>query len=140
MNKNRQILEEHIDEYNKRELERKARVMEYWNNLKHFNNPNDIPNIPICDKEEYNEFYLPKLINAGAIRKMDLFHGQIYIGKHRRCTVARWNEDDQKFEYWRNKFGHWFIDTCNHFEDDDGFALFVPIKHGTIEDFKQPEN
>jgi hypothetical protein len=26
-------------------------------------------------------------------------------------------------------------DDCNHFEDDDGFALFIPIKLGTEDDW-----
>jgi hypothetical protein len=30
-----------------------------------------------------------------------------------------------------------FEDKCNHFEDDDGFALFVPIGIGTEEKYKQ---
>jgi hypothetical protein len=34
----------------------------------------------------------------------------------------------------RYKFG-WMEDDCNHFEDDDGFALFIPIKLGTEDDW-----
>jgi hypothetical protein len=37
----------------------------------------------------------------------------------------------------RTKFQNVFEDTCNHFEDDDGFALFVPIGIGTEEKYKQ---
>ena len=128
------------DDIERRKLEDRARLMKHWENLKHFNNPDDVPDIPVVDKDEYEEFYLPKLFKAGAIRKIDLNDGQVYIGNHRRCTVAKWNEASNVFEYWRNKFGQWFIDTCNHFEDDNGFALFVPIKHGTKEDFKEPEH
>jgi hypothetical protein len=36
----------------------------------------------------------------------------------------------------RYKFG-WRKDECNHFEDDDGFALFVPIKLGTQEEWDE---
>jgi hypothetical protein len=38
------------------------------------------------------------------------------------------------FEHWRYKFG-FRLDTCNHFEDDNGFALFVPIGLATEEEF-----
>jgi hypothetical protein len=115
----------------------KARMLEAWNNLKHFEIPEDVPKIPVVnDPEEYRTFYVPKLIKAGAIPKKDLINDQIYIGNHRRCTVARWNRIKNKFEYWRYKFGMWFIDDCNHFEDDDGYALFVPIKLGTEKDFE----
>ena len=40
------------------------------------------------------------------------------------------------FEYWRHKFGV-FLDVCNHFEDDDGYALFVPIKEVDPEEFEK---
>ena len=119
--------------------ERRQKQLDAWNNLKPFNYTYDVPQIPIVPKEEYQEFYVPRLIDAGAIPKKDLIDKQVYIGGHRRCHVARWNKNDNKFEYWRNKFGTWFIDTCNHFQDDDGFALFVPIKLGNDTDFKKPE-
>jgi hypothetical protein len=131
-------LEEYKEIAIKQENERKLRAEEKWNNLKHFEQPHDVPNIPKVPKEEYEEFYLPRLINAGAIPKKDLIDGQVYIGNHRRCNIARWNKELNKFEYWRQKFGGTFIDTCNHFEDDDGYALFVPIKLGTEENFKEP--
>ena len=74
------------------------------------------------------------MIKAGAIPKKDLIHGQVYIGGHRNTEVARWNQETNKFDHMRYKFG-WMEDDCNHFEDDDGFALFVPIKLGTEEDW-----
>jgi hypothetical protein len=121
------------------DIEREARRIELWDNLKHFETPDDVPDIPVVnDPEEYRAFYVIRLIKAGAIPKKDLIDNQVYIGKHRRCTVARWNKTKNKFEYWRYKFGIWFLDDCNHFENDDGFALFVPIKLGTEKDF-QPE-
>jgi len=129
-------LEKYKAEAIKKNIERRARIKEMWNNLPPFNNPEDVPDIPIADEKEYREFYVPKLIAAGAIPKKDLIDGQVYIGQHRRCKIARWNGKDDDFEYWRNKFGHHYIDTCNHFEDDDGFAMFVPIKLGKVEDFE----
>lgn len=114
--------------------EREIKRKEYWNDLKPFNEPNDIPEIPRVDEKEYKEFYIPRLIKAGAIPKKDLIHGQVYIGDHRNTDVARWNQETNKFDHMRYKFG-WMEDDCNHFEDDDGFALFVPIKLGTEEDW-----
>lgn len=120
------------------ELDKKRK--ERWDNLKKFEHPKDIPEIPIVNKNEYNEYYIPKLIAAGAIPKDQLIDKQVYIGKHRRCYVAKWNKEKNVFEYRRNKFGHIYTDTCYHFQDDDGFALFVPIKLGTEEEFEKNQN
>lgn len=123
---------------NKKRLaaEREAERLEYWNNLKPFKTPQDIPDIPLVPKEEYETFYIPKLIAAGGIPKDQLIDGHVYIGNHRNCTVAKWNATDNQFDYWRTKFTSVFIDHCKHFQDDDGFALFVPIGLSTEEDFK----
>jgi hypothetical protein len=115
--------------------ERNKRIKEYWDNLPRFNDPNDIPILPRVEKKEWQEFYVPRLIAAGAIPKKDLIHDQIYIGDHRNTTIARWNAITNKFDHMRYKFG-WTKDDCNHFEDDDGFALFVPIKLGTEKDWE----
>jgi len=117
--------------------ERLKRIKEYWNNeLPKFKEPHDVPDLPQVDEKEWKEFYVPKLIEAGAIPKKDLIDGQIYIGNHRNTTVARWNQETNKFDHMRHKFG-WREDVCNHFEDDDGFALFVPIRLGTQEDWDE---
>jgi len=124
-------------QYQDRKEKQRMATIELWKNLKPFKTPEDVPDIPVVDEELYRTFYVPKLIEAGAIPKKDLIDGQVYIGQHRRCKVAKWNAEDEEFEYWRNKFGQVFIDTCSHFEDDDGFALFVPIKLGTEADFEK---
>jgi hypothetical protein len=36
--------------------------------------------------------------------------------------------DGEKFTYQRYKFGFTFPEKINHFQDDDGYDLFVPIK------------
>ena len=115
--------------------ERKKKVKEYWENLPKINTPRDVPDLPRVDIQEWKDFYVPKLIEAGAIGKNDLIEGRIYIGEHRRANVAKWN--GKEFIYNREKFGNVFEDKCNHFEDDDGFALFVPIGIGTEEQYKQ---
>jgi hypothetical protein len=115
-------------------IEREKNCKKFWDNLKHFENPDDVPEIPRVGEKEYKEFYIPRLIDAGAIPKKDLIDGQVYVGNHRNCTLAKWNKEKNKFDHWRYKFG-WVKDDCNHFEDDDGLALFVPIGLGTEEEF-----
>ena len=114
--------------------ERKKRIREYWENLPKFEKPEDVPSIPRVEEREYKEFYVPKLIEAGAIPKKDLVDGQCYIGEYRNARIGKWNAKENVFDHWRYKFG-FRLDTCNHFEDDNGFALFVPIGLATIEEF-----
>jgi hypothetical protein len=116
-------------------IEQQRRMDEFWKNLKPLKEPKDVPNLPVVGKKIFDEIYVPKLIKAGAIPKDKLIDGQVYIGRHRICTLAKWNKEKNVFEYWRHKFNYDFIDTCNHFEDDNDFALFVPIKLGKEEDF-----
>lgn len=106
---------------------------EYWDNLPTFTKPTDVPKLPKVDNDEWTKYYVPRLINAGAIPKKDLIVGNFYKGDHRRANVAMW--DGTLFVYYRNKFGQTFKDTCNHFEDDDGFALFVPFGDATENEY-----
>ena len=116
--------------------ERLKRIRQYWEDeLPKFNSIEDIPELPRVSEAEWKEFYVPKLIEAGAIPKKDLVVGQIYIGDHRRTNCAKWTGEN--FVYRRYKFGSVYDDYCNHFEDDDGFALFVPIRLGTEEDYNK---
>lgn len=117
-------------------LEREKRIREYWETLKPFAGVNDIPELPRVETDEWNNFYVPKLIGAGAIRKKDLVDGQFYAGDHRRATIAKWDAKQNKFIYNRTKFNMTYEDDCNHFEDDDGYALFVPIRIATEEEYK----
>ena len=112
--------------------ERDARIKNYWLTLQPFKDVKDIPTLPRVDEKEWKEFYVPKLIELGAIPKKDLVVGEYYIGDHRCTRIAKWNGN--VFEYWKWEFFP-IEDECNHFEDDDGFALFVPIGIGTKEDF-----
>ena len=111
----------------KEKAERKKAMIKYWNELKPFKTPGDVPTIPRADEKEYKEFYVPRLIAAGAIPKADLVDNQFYFGEYRNANVGKWIAEKNVFEHWRYKFG-FRIDECNHFEDDDGFALFVPIR------------
>lgn len=111
----------------KLKAERNAKLKEYWLTLPKIEKLEDVPVIPRVDEKEYREFYVPKLIAAGAIPKADLVDNQFYYGEYRRAKVGKWNAEENVFEHWRYKFG-FRLDTCNHFEDDNGFALFVPIR------------
>ena len=117
-------------------IERAKRMREYWETLKPFTGVNDIPNLPRVETDEWKNFYVPKLIGAGAIPKKDLVDGQFYAGDHRNATIAKWDADKNKFIYMRTKWNSTYEDDCNHFEDDDGYALFVPIKTATEEEYR----
>ena len=112
--------------------------MEFWNNLPTFINITDVPPLPVgISQDEWKSFYVSKLIKAGAIPKSDLIDQEYYLGDHRRAVIAQWDSKLNKFKYNRTKFTSVFIDYCNHFEDDDGFALFVPIVKATKEQFEK---
>jgi len=68
------------------------------------------------------EDYTPK------IEKADLVHGAYYYGRCRNASIARWNAETERFVYWRNKFGHVFVEEICHPEDDKVFDVFVVEK------------
>jgi hypothetical protein len=45
-----------------------------------------------------------------------------YVGNCRNAQIARW--DGTQFKHWRLKFGHQFIETIKHREDDEVFDVF----------------
>lgn len=110
-------------ELHKEKLERLHK--ELWENLKPFNTVDDVPSLPVVNKEQWENYYVPKLIQAGAIPKDKLIVGKEYIGNCRNTDVATWN--GKQFEYQRYKFGTHYTDKINHFQDDNGYDLFVPI-------------
>lgn len=68
------------------------------------------------------------------ITKQELIHGEYYYGFCRNANTARWNAERNKFYHWRDKFGQRFVETINHYEDDNGFDTFKPrqlIDYGT---------
>jgi hypothetical protein len=118
---------EKLKEKVKQEKERrKMAVFEYWKNRVPFLDEDDIPSIPIVDKEKYEEIIIPNIIRCGGIPKKDLLVGKTYIGSCRNASEATW--DGEKFTYMRTKFGYTYPEKINHFQDDDGYDVFVPIK------------
>jgi len=121
------MLQEDIKERFRKAKEERLRIhRESWENMAQFNEPDDIPDLPQVPKEEWENFYIPHLLRCGAIPKDWLEIDAEYIGSCRNSDRAVWKGDH--FEYKRYKFGHYYIDKINHFQDDDGYDLFVPIK------------
>ena len=60
------------------------------------------------------------------IPKSELIINKKYNGNCRNASEAVWN--GEKFIYKRYKFGTDYIEKINHYEDDDGYDVFVPIE------------
>ncbi len=56
----------------------------------------------------------------------ELVVGNSYIGTCRNSNEAVWQGDH--FIYQRHKWGSTFPEKINHFQNDDGYDVFVPIK------------
>lgn len=82
--------------------------------------------VPCCRTEEEKIFVQEKLIEHGAIPIEKLEVGSVYVGFCRNASEAEWRGD--KFVYRRTKFGYTYDEEINHFQHDDGYDVFVPIK------------
>lgn len=104
----------------------KKEIKQYLQEMEPFTEDSYI-DIPICkNKEDYKEYVIKNFIRCGAIPKDKLIIGKCYKGWCRNANKAIWCGN--QFIYKRHKFNYVFDETINHFEDDDGFDLFVPIK------------
>lgn len=74
------------------------------------------------------DFNVEDYYKTGAIRKKNLIDGKTYIGLCRNATTAKWGAEKNTFTYIRTKFNLTFPEEINHFSDDDGYDLFIPIK------------
>jgi len=106
--------------------EKSKRLIYTLENMKQFKCIDNIPSVPITDSETYKKYVIPNYIRCGAIPKEKLIVGKTYIGECRNASEAKW--DGKKFTYMRTKFGFVYPEDINHFEDDDGYDLFVPLK------------
>jgi len=109
---------------------------EYWKNLKIFEDEKDVPTLP----RNLDDFYINRLIELGAIPKDQLEDGIWYYGNYRNSSFGKWDAEKQKFHIIRYKFGYYLWDECYHFQDDDGFALFVPLRKATPEEVEAEES
>ena len=114
------------DKLKKEKEERYNTVLNHWKERKPFRDEDDIPPIPIVLPKDYEEIIVPNIIRCGGIPKDKLIVGKTYIGDCRNAREAVW--DGEKFTYMRTKFGSTYSETINHFQDDDGYDLFVPLK------------
>ena len=114
------------DKLKKEKEERYNTVLNHWKERKPFRDEDDIPPIPIVLSKDYEEIIVPNIIRCGGIPKDKLIVGKTYIGDCRNATEAVW--DGEKFTYMRTKLGSTYPETINHFQDDDGYDLFVPLK------------
>jgi len=110
----------------------KENEREFWLGLnKPFSSPDDVPALPKPIKQYQTDI----LFKLGAIPKLKLDVGHYYLGKCRNASVAMW--DGNVFWYMRTKFNYCFKEDINHFEDDNGFDLFVPIKQVEPDDYQK---
>lgn len=119
-------------------INKKELIKKKWENRGPFKDAWDASRLPQAEKAEWYDFYIPRIIELGGMPSSDLVDGQWYYGGFRRSNFGKWNEAERKFHVLRDKFG-WMWDKCNHFEDDNGFALFVPLRLATIEEIEAEE-
>lgn len=101
-------------------------IIKYFKELEKFDgNPDKIPEIPVLPIDFLKKNVWPELIRAGAIPKGELKNGREYLGGCRNSDRATWN--GEKFVYTRHKFGSRYQEEINHFQDDDGYDVFIPI-------------
>lgn len=105
--------------------ERYERVKKYLQEMQPF--IDWVPTVPkMQSKEDYEEYVIKNYIRCGAIPKKDLIIGKTYIGDCRNASEATWN--GKVFVYKRTKFNFTYDEEINHFEDDNGYDLFIPLK------------
>ena len=121
---NNQILTENLL---KRKEMRYMSIIEWLENMTPFDDVENIPSVPkMRNEEDYKKYVVKNFIRCGAIPKSQLEVGKTYLGDCRNASKATWN--GKVFTYQRTKFSFTYNEEINHFEDDNGFDLFVPLK------------
>ena len=118
-----QEIKDKLEEFRKNRI---PNLIKWLEEMEPFNNEDDIPEPPVMEKELYDKYVIPNFIRCGAIPKDKLIVGKTYIGSCRNASEAIWN--GKVFTYKRTKFGFTYDEDINHFQDDDGYDVFVPIK------------
>ncbi len=72
------------------------------------------------------------------VPKSELLHGHYYGGRCRNAAIARWNEEENCFYHWRQKFGNIFLETIRHPADDERFDVFRVIRELAYPKFEIP--
>ena len=112
--------------------ERKREIRKSFEEMQPFTDSSRIPDLPFDDEDKY---YVNRFIELGAIPKKDLVDGTWYFGKTRNARLAKYEAKKNAMGHYRYKFG-WMWDYVNHFEDDNGYALFVPIRLATADEIE----
>jgi hypothetical protein len=73
------------------------KLIEYWNSLEPFKTTDDIPTLPVVNKTLWDNYFIPKLIELGAISKKDLIDKALYAGSCRNASSAIWHADKKLF-------------------------------------------
>lgn len=102
------------------------KIKEYYLEHEPFTDENNTPEYPCCKNEEDQKWFENRFIELGAIPKSEMVEGCTYVGACRNASFATWK--GEYFEYERYKFGIRFKEKINHFQDDDGYDVFVPVK------------
>ena len=119
--------EQLLAEAQERKAMLKQQRIERFETMEPFNTIDDIPDIPIMENNDYyQEIVVKNLIRCGAIPIDKLEIGARYEGTCRNASEAVWN--GRRFEYKHYKFGDWMDARINHFQEDDGNDLFVPLR------------
>lgn len=108
----------------------KQDLINWWNKLKPFKDEKDVPHLP----NPLEKFFVDKLIELGAIPIDKLEVGEWYYGNYRNAKLGKWN--GKTFDHIRWSHGYYW-DECNHFQDDDRYALFVPLRKATKEEIEK---
>jgi hypothetical protein len=66
--------------------------------------------------------------DAGVMRKDQLVDGGYYFGVCRNSSVAKWDVNNDCFQYMRYKWGRNFLDTIKYMTDDDHYDVFMPFE------------
>lgn len=75
------------------------------------------------------------------ISKSKLIDGAYYQGYCRNASVAKWNAAQNVFTYPRSSMvpGDIYNEDINHFEDDDGYDIFIPMNRLDVSEVEEHE-
>lgn len=109
---------------------RQDSIKKHWMNLKPFENSYDVPRIPNFE----SKWFQNRLIELGAIPLEELEIGEWYYGNNRNATLGKWN--GKNFDHLTLSFNYYW-DNSEHFQNDNGYALFTPIRKATQEEIQK---
>jgi hypothetical protein len=116
--------------------QKEADLQRWWNGLKPFKDERDVPALPV----PLTDFYINRLIDLGAISLSKLEDNTWYYGNYRNSKFGKWDGTNEVFHILRYKWGKSLWDECKHFQHDDGFALFVPLRKATESEIASEES